>query len=163
MKWIHSDKELDEFFEHANSINPSIKFTHEVSKTKMSFLDTIITVKEGNMTTDLYPVVVVLSSFKSIPFSQAIRVNRICSTVETTKQRLGDLRHHLKRRGYTDKAIESGFSKGSEINRNDFMEYKENKINKRVTLVLTYHPSLENMSGIVRHHWKEIDKSETLT
>jgi hypothetical protein len=69
----------------------------------------------------------------------------------------------LKRRGYTDKAIESGFSKGSEIKRNDFMEYKENKINKRVTLVLTYHPSLEKMSGIVRHHWKEIDKSETLT
>jgi hypothetical protein len=25
MKWIHSDKELDEFFEHANSIHPSIK------------------------------------------------------------------------------------------------------------------------------------------
>jgi hypothetical protein len=31
--------------------------------------------------------------FKSISFSQAIRVKRICSTVETTKQRLGDLRH----------------------------------------------------------------------
>jgi hypothetical protein len=26
MKWIHCDKELDEFFEHANSIHPSIKF-----------------------------------------------------------------------------------------------------------------------------------------
>jgi hypothetical protein len=49
MKWIHSDKELDEFFEHANSIHPSIKFTHEVSKTKMSFLDTTTTVKEGNI------------------------------------------------------------------------------------------------------------------
>jgi hypothetical protein len=36
------------------------------------------------------------------------------STVETTKQRLGDLRHHLKRRGYNDKVIESGFSKASE-------------------------------------------------
>jgi hypothetical protein len=47
MKWIHSDKELDEFFEHANSIHPSIKFTHEVSKTKMSFLDTTTTVKGG--------------------------------------------------------------------------------------------------------------------
>jgi hypothetical protein len=45
-------------------------------------------------------------------------VKRICSTVETTKQRLGDLRHHLKRRGYNDKVIESGFSKASEINRN---------------------------------------------
>jgi hypothetical protein len=35
MKWIHSDKEIDDFFEHANSIHPSIKFTHGVSKTKM--------------------------------------------------------------------------------------------------------------------------------
>jgi hypothetical protein len=42
-------------------------------------------------------------------------------------QRLGDLCHHLKRRGYNDKDIESGFSKAREItsNRNDFLEYKE--------------------------------------
>ena len=153
MKWTHGVKELDEFLEHANSIHPSIKFTHEVSKTKMSFLDTTTTVKEGNMTTDLYSKPTdkhqYLSPsschpkhcFKTVPFSQAIRVKRICSTVETTKQRLGDLRHHLKKRGYTDKVIESGFSKASEINRNDFLEYKEKKINKRVPLVLTSHPS----------------------
>jgi hypothetical protein len=68
----------------------------------------------------------------------------------------------LKRRGYNDKVIESGFSKASEINRNDLLEYKEKKINKRVPLVLTYHPSLKKISGIVRHHWKEIENSETL-
>jgi hypothetical protein len=33
MKWTHGDKELDAFLEHANSIHPSIKFIHEVSKT----------------------------------------------------------------------------------------------------------------------------------
>ena len=164
VKWTHADKELDEFLEHANSIHLSIKFTHEGSKTKMSFLDTITTVTEGNMTTDLYSKPTdkhrYLSPsschpkhcFKSIPFSQAIRVKRICSTVETTKQRLGDLTHHLKRQGYNDKVIESGFSKASEINRNDLLKYKEKKINKRVPLVLTYHPSLEKIAGIVRHH-----------
>jgi hypothetical protein len=47
-----------------------------------------------------------------------------------------------------------------EIDRNDLLEYKEKKINKRVPLVLTYHPSLEKISDIVRHHWKEIQKSE---
>jgi hypothetical protein len=26
----------------------------------------------------------------------------------------------------------------------------------------SYHPSLEKIAGIVRHHWKEIEKSETL-
>ena len=84
MKWIHSDKELDEFFEHANSIHPSIKFTHEVSKTKISFLDTTTTVKEGNMTTDLYSKPTDKHQYlspsschpkhcsKSIPFSQDI-------------------------------------------------------------------------------------------
>jgi hypothetical protein len=42
----------------------------------------------------------------------------------------------------------SGFSKASEIDRNDLLEYKEKKINKRVPLVLTYHPSLKK---IFRH------------
>ena len=99
MKWIHSDKELDEFFEHANSIHPSIKFTYEVSKTKMSFLDTTTTtVKEGSITTDLFSKPTVKHQYlspsschpkhcvKSIPFSQAIRVKRIYFTVETIKQ-----------------------------------------------------------------------------
>jgi hypothetical protein len=53
---------------------------------------------------------------------------------------LGDLRHYLKRRGYNDKVTESEFSKDSEINRNDLLEYKEKKINKRIPLVLTYCP-----------------------
>jgi hypothetical protein len=43
----------------------------------------------------------------------------------------------LKRRGYNDKVIESGFSKASEIDRNDLLEYKEKKINKQAPLVLT--------------------------
>jgi hypothetical protein len=64
----------------------------------------------------------------------------------------------LKRQGYNDKVIESVLSKASEINRNDLLEYKEKKINKQVPFVLTYHPSLEKISGIVHHHWKEIKK-----
>ena len=69
----------------------------------------------------------------------------------------------MKRWRYNDKVIESEFSKASEINRNNHLEYKEKKINKWVRLVLTYHPSLEKISGIVRHHWKEIEKGETMT
>ena len=68
----------------------------------------------------------------------------------------------MKRWGYNDKVIESGFSKASEINRNNLLEYKEKKMNKWVPFVLTYHPSLEKISGTVRHHWKEIEKSQML-
>jgi hypothetical protein len=73
----------------------------------------------------------------------------------------------LKRRGYNDKVIESGFSKASEIKRKNLLEYKEKKINKRIPLVLTLSniiPSLfrENFGHRPFHHWKEIEKSETL-
>jgi hypothetical protein len=37
-------------------------------------------------------------------------------------------------------------NEASEIDRNDLLGYKEKKINKRVPLVLTYHPSLENIA-----------------
>jgi hypothetical protein len=53
----------------------------------------------------------------------------------------------LKRRGYNDKVIESGFSKVSEMNRNDLLEYKEEKINTRVHLVLTYQILLKQCLG----------------
>jgi hypothetical protein len=67
----------------------------------------------------------------------------------------------LKRWGYNDKVIESGFSKVGEINRNDLLEYKEKKDQQTGSpCSLTYHPSLEKISGIVRHH---LEKSEMLT
>ena len=71
---------------------------------------------------------------------------------------IGDLHHHLKRQGYNDKGIEIGFSKTSEINRNDLLEYKEKKINNRVPLVLTYHPSLEKFQALSFIIWKNLEK-----
>jgi hypothetical protein len=56
------------------------------------------------------------------------------ASVSLTKQRLGDLRHHLKRRGYNEKVIESGFSKASEINRNNLLECKEKRSTNRFPL-----------------------------
>ena len=83
------------------------------------------------------------------------------SNVETTKQRLRDLRHHLKRRRYNDKVIGSEFSKASEINRNDLLEYKEIKINKRVPLVLTYIPlqrKFQALSVIIGKKLKKVKR-----
>jgi hypothetical protein len=35
-------------------------------------------------------------------------------------------------------------------------------VSKKDILGFDTHPSLEKIAGIVRHHWKEIEKSETL-
>ena len=40
MKWTQSDEELQNFLSRANNLHPSIKFTHEIVNTTISFLDT---------------------------------------------------------------------------------------------------------------------------
>jgi hypothetical protein len=41
---------------------------------------------------------------------------------------------------------------------NNILEYKEKKINKRVPVVLTYHPSLEKISGIIGKKLKKVKR-----
>jgi hypothetical protein len=47
MKWTQSDEELQNFLSRANNLHPSIKFTHEISNTTISFLDTSSSLSEG--------------------------------------------------------------------------------------------------------------------
>ena len=156
MKWIHSEKRTWWIFRTCQQYPSDHKIHTRSIVNQMSFLDATTTITEGIMTTDLYSKpthkqqFLLPSSchpqhcFKSIPFSQAIRVKRIWSIAETTKQTLRDLRHHLKRRGYNDKVIESGFSKASEINRNDLLEYKEKHINNVNHVVTSVESDISN-------------------
>ncbi|XP_071124035.1 uncharacterized protein [Mytilus edulis] len=54
MKWIESQQKLDDFIRHANNAHHSIKFTYEISDSKISFLDTTTSIKDGVISTDLY-------------------------------------------------------------------------------------------------------------
>jgi hypothetical protein len=42
------------FLSPVNNLHPSIKFTHEVSNTTISFLDTSSSLTEGEQSTDIY-------------------------------------------------------------------------------------------------------------
>jgi hypothetical protein len=54
IKWTPSDEELQNFLSGANNLHPSIKFTHEIYNTIISFLDTSSSLSEGELSTDLY-------------------------------------------------------------------------------------------------------------
>jgi hypothetical protein len=54
MKWTQRDEELQNFLSRVNNLHPSIKFTHEISNTTISFLDTSSSLSEGELSTDLY-------------------------------------------------------------------------------------------------------------
>jgi peptide-methionine (R)-S-oxide reductase len=138
-------------------------------------LDTYTTCENGSMSTDIYNKPTDKHQYLSpqschpkhctiiIPYSQALRIKRICSSEQTTKKkRLGELRCHLKKRGYNNASINHCFKKASGIDRKDLIQYKEQKTNNRVPFVITYHPELSNLSIIVRDRWTTIQKHQEL-
>ena len=166
---LKSDEELQNFLSRANNLHPSIKFTHEISNTTISFLDTSSSLSEGVLSTDLYSKptdtnqCLLPSSChlphvtKSIPYSQALRIRRICSTNKSLKKRLRQLTNHLKRRGYKQSVIK----KTHNISRSSLLQYKVKQKCKRTPSVLTYHSCLRNSFNTIRR--TSVEKNSKLS
>ena len=99
--WKGNNNSLTTFIEYLNGVVPSIKFTHEISCNSVNFLDTkIIKDARGNISTDVYqkptdthPYLHWTSAHPlhikySIPYSQALRRRRICSSTDILEQRI---------------------------------------------------------------------------
>ena len=111
--WTHGEDKLEDFINHINSLHNTIKFTHEFSKSHISFLDVTVSLDNNNM---ISKVLFVKSTHthqyllhtschpshikKSIPFSLALHIHRICSTTEKFKQRTNKLLEFLCKRGH---------------------------------------------------------------
>jgi hypothetical protein len=175
MKLTQSDEELQNFLSCANNLHPSIKFIHEISNTTISFLDTSSSLSEGELSTDLYSKPTDTNQYflpsschpphvtNSIPYSQALRIRRICSTDKSLIKGLGQLKNHLKRRGYKQSIIKKSFSKAYSISRSSLLQHKENRKCKRTPCVLTYHPCLRNSFNAIREHWTSVEKNSKLS
>ena len=98
MIWTGTKQELLIFFENLNSKHETIKFEHNISHSKISFLDTSRYIDKNNtLQTTLYREPTDQQSYlhahsdhpksvkRSIPYSQAWRIKTICSTLTEYK------------------------------------------------------------------------------
>ena len=98
-------------------MHPSIKFTADWSKTSINFLDVTVFIAEGVIETDIYVKPTnnhpyLLSSSRHpfyckecIPYSQALRLNRIFSNNEFFDKRCNDLEKYLLEKDYSEKMV----------------------------------------------------------
>ena len=52
--WTDSEGILESLLKELNGFHPSIKFTFDKSKVKVNFLDVVIKIKDGGLSTGLY-------------------------------------------------------------------------------------------------------------
>eukprot|EP00061_Rhincodon_typus_P003000 g19045.t1 len=86
-----SHEELEQFINFTNIFHPKLKFTWTISNTSLSFLDPSVSVSDGRLITDIYFKPTDSHSYlhytsshppsykNAIPYSQFLRLHRICS------------------------------------------------------------------------------------
>ena len=174
MIWTHGEEKLTSFIEQINSFHPSIKFTADFSHSSVHFLDTTVTLKDGSLKTDLFTKPTDKHNFllpsschpphctKNIPYSQALRLRRICSSDSDFELRARDLSKHLQKRQYFRSSIEEAIEKARKTPRVETLTYKTRQSNSRVPLVCEYHPALPPLASFIHKHLPILHSQERL-
>lgn len=172
--WTHGQQLLENFLSNINKHHHTIKFTATFSQQQVIFLDTRVYIKEGHLETDLHVKNTDTHQYlhatschplhckTAIPFSQALRLKRICSNNEHFEERTGELVKHLAARGYDTKSSERDVQRAHNINRKDCLQPKPKRKTDRIPLVLTYNPSLPPIGHIMREHHHILHTSERM-
>ena len=150
--WTHGEEKLKTFMAELNSFNDNIKFTYEYNKDSIPFLDLKVISSNGKLITSLYSKPTDCHQYLhyeschldhtkgSIVYSQALRLKRLCSL---------NLRSWFLRRGYPEKVINAEMGK---VRFNSENSRFNNKQEKGVLFVVTFHPHLKVLQRIVDKH-----------
>ncbi|CAG2235798.1 KIF2_24 [Mytilus edulis] len=162
--WPHTRKDLDSFISALNQFHPSIKFTSHISAEKVDFLDTTVVNNQGKLHTTLYTkptdahLVLHYNSChpkhqkESIPFSQALRIRRICTEINDFEFHTNLMKKHFLTQGYPCQVVESAIFKAKSLNRNDLLKLNETDQPVKsdiIPLVINYHPKIKNLNSTI--------------
>ena len=166
LTWTKSENELPTFFEKLNQQHPSINFEMKYSKDKVEFLDTLIYKdKNNNIQTTLYIKLTDSQNYihsksahpfsvrKSIAYSQALRLKRICSTTGEYEKHKENLKKQLIKKDYPETLVNEEIQKATNQNRTGLLNREKTETGNHLTLCVTYNKTLRNIKTILKKHW----------
>ena len=174
--WKNDQDSLISFINYLNNVVPSIKFTHEISAHSVNFLDTtVLKDNQGNISTDVYqkptdthPYLHWTSAHpphlkRSIPYSQALRLRRICSSTDTLKKRIMEYSIFFVACGYEQHRVLHEMQKVLTLTQEECLQTKEREPTDRIPLVTTFNPHTTFIAEIAKRNWNFLQSKERLS
>ena len=85
---------------------------------------------------------------KGMPYSQALRLNRIYSETNSFDKRCNDLERFLLERGYSSKLVRQEILRARKIPRNELLDKKKSQGNdSKLTFNVTYYPVFRHLKS----------------
>ena len=153
--FTQTEEQLIKYFNLLNSLHPCIKFTLDKSRTRLPFLDTLLTNENGKLQTDIYYKPTDSKQYllytschpkhtrNSIPYNLARRLKMIISEDNTLLVRLEELQTFLLKQKYPSSLIDDSIAKIKALKRSDLLKQNEstNKGNNLIPYVTTFNPN----------------------
>ena len=176
--WTAGAQTLTSFVEYLDNCLPSMKFEANISDSTINFLDVRATIKENTITTSLYTKETDTLSYldysschpksckNGIPYSQFLRLRRICSEDEDFVLQSEKLALSFHRANYPDNVIQSSFDKAFNIDRESLFQRgpstnNNQKDDPKLFLITDFHPSYQAVLDIVSQNWDMLDNSSS--
>ena len=155
---------LEQFIQYMQSFHPAIEYTYSITHKQLPFLDTEMTPTDDDTIstsvyykkTDSHNILRYDSSHptsckNSIPYAQFIRLRRICSDDTDFHEKAKEQTQFFLNQGYPEDIIETAFSKVKNQPRHSVLQYQDSStdVNKRIPLVLTYHPTNIQVKNVI--------------
>ena len=104
-------------------------------------------------------------SFKdSIPYIQAIRIKRICTTSQDFEYHSKELKQRFLEQRYNSELLDKHIKTVQKLDSNELIKgnKKGTPMSTHIPLAITYNRFLPNTSKIIREKWKIISVNESL-
>ena len=161
-----TEKEFKTFAEQLNTKHLSIKFDYEISKTSIPFLDTRVYIDDNRQLqttlftkpTDTHNYLHYKSAHpkhlkNSLPYSQALRLRKICTKDDELSSNCKQMEEHFLRRGYHIRNLHDQIHKAIITPRNATLKKVSKERSTRIPLVTTFNSTLPQIGKILRERW----------
>ena len=161
-----SREELDQFITSVNSFHPALKYTWEISETSLAFLDIKVSIRGNALCTsvhykptDSHSYLLYSSSHpshvkNSIPYSQFLRLRRLCSDDSDFSSKSEEMCQFFEKRGYPVSVVKASHHRAQQFDRQSSLQTSQKDKNDRIPFTLTFHPHNHAVKSIILSNFK---------
>ncbi|XP_059150561.1 uncharacterized protein LOC131937289 [Physella acuta] len=159
-----AEEELQDFISFCNNYHPNIKFTSEISESSVNFLDMTISLNTTNVGTTVYYKPTDSHSYllyssshppackNSIPFSQLLRLRRICQDNDDFRIKAHELLQFFRLRSYPEHILQSALHRITTVDHQASLQQFPKQKSDRTKLILPYHPHSVLAKNIIKNY-----------
>ena len=165
-----SKEDVLAFINYANNLHPALKFTYDISTDAITFLDISVSINGNSLTTSVHYKPTDSHNYlhygsshpknykNAMPYSQSLRLRRICSQDAEFRQRSEEMKGFFQECGYPTSVVDAALRKVSSVTRKAALTKTPAKQQDRIPLVLTYHPLNLAVRDILLNHFSRLQE-----